>query len=121
MIEQRQRPHLLLQPAPCFLSARALPWRPPRQAGRHGLETAVEAIGNMPQYQGVYRPPPSLASKMLAPLFGRFGCRVSASESVGTAVKPPGGTILGVITFGGTSMGGTNDAGIIGAGINDGE
>ncbi|HBH72575.1 MAG TPA: hypothetical protein DDY43_03845 [Synechococcales bacterium UBA10510] len=63
---------------------------------------------------------------MLAPLFGRFGYRFSASESVGTAVKPPGGTILGVITFGGTfiggtSMGGTNDAGIIGEGITVGE
>ena len=63
---------------------------------------------------------------MPAPLFGRFGYRFSASESVGTAVKPPGGTILGVITFGGTfiggtSMGGTSGEGINGAGINDGE
>ena len=106
--------HLLLQPAPCFLSARALRWSPPpRQAGlqgedgllvhgapvggRHGLETA-------------------LASKMPAPLLGRFGYRVSASEPVGTAAKPPGGTVLSVITIGGTYMGGTN-----GEGINVGE
>ena len=63
---------------------------------------------------------------MLAPLFGRFGYRFSASESVGTAVKPPGGTILGVITFGGTFIGGTfiggtSMGGTNGAGINDGE
>jgi hypothetical protein len=43
---------------------------------------------------------------MPAPLLGRFGCRFSASESVGTAAKP---------------LGGTSIACTIGAGINDGE
>ena len=60
--------------------------------GRHGLETA-------------------LASKMPALLLGRFGYRFSASESVGTAAKPLGGTFIG-----GTYIGGTN-----GEGINVGE
>jgi hypothetical protein len=39
------------------------------------------------------------------------GYRVSASESVGTAAKLPGGTSIAC----------TNGAGINGAGINDGE